>query len=181
MPAGLPILLERKFQTRENNSKEGEEHSLVWLFPQRIIIMRIKRFASIPLLGAVEENKRTPVLLAKAEPPQTASRHCLFQLKAPSLSSIDCCWGRLAPHSCQGSKLRSCASERWMFLQPSSRWNQREPPGLLSSRLRLPEAVNEIVTSEVSCSLGLTCSEICAFFVVVVDIFGNLSQRASVN
>lgn len=71
-----------------------------------------------------------------------------------------------------------------MFLQPSSRWNQREPPGLLSSRLRLPEDVNETITSEPSCSLGLTCSVIVIrafFFVVVVDIFGNLSQRASVN
>lgn len=55
--------------------------------------MRIKRFASVPLLEAVEKNKRTLVPLAKTEP-QTALQRCLFQLNPETSSSIDWCWGK---------------------------------------------------------------------------------------
>lgn len=106
MPAGLPVLLERKFQTRENNSEEREEHSLVWLFPQRIIIMRIKRFASVPLLGAMEENKRTTVPLAKAEPPPNSITALFVPIKGSVFELHRLVLGeaaRLAPQSCQGS------------------------------------------------------------------------------
>lgn len=53
--------------------------------------MRIKRFAGVPLLGAVEKNRRTLVPLATTEP-QTALQRRLFQLNPASSSSIDW-WG----------------------------------------------------------------------------------------
>lgn len=64
--------------------------------------MRIKRFAGVPLLGAVEKNKRTLVPLAKTQP-QTALQRCLFPLNPVSSSSIDSRWGKSSRsrQSCQ--------------------------------------------------------------------------------
>lgn len=94
--------------------------------------MRIKRFAGVPLLGAVEKNRRTLAPLATTEP-QTALQRRLFQLNPASSSAIDW-WGEGssgARHSCQGTAAAantlsgsSCVSECRMVLPLSSRWNK---------------------------------------------------------
>lgn len=119
--------------------------------------MRIKRFAGVPLLGAVEKNKRTLAPLAKTEP-QTVLQRCLFQLNPVSSSSIDSCWEKtaeLARQSCQGTVAAfpgcSFTSESRMFLQLRL-WNFQVAGISESRQASCRQAVSETASYNPRCS-----------------------------
>lgn len=64
--------------------------------------MRIKRFASVPLLGAVDENKRTPVLLAKAELPPNSITALFVPIKGTVFELHQLLLGEVSPTQLSG-------------------------------------------------------------------------------